>query len=138
MTDRRTFLHSAAPPAWPRLACPPSPPPALRDKHPLIIDALEYRQHQPAGRAAGAAYDFGIDARALADAKASGLNAFNMTIGYVFGDATLRKIAGRRPRLECLIQKNPPICCWCAAPPISGAPRLRAASASSSASRTPP
>jgi membrane dipeptidase len=88
MTDRRTFLRSAAAAGLASLACSPSPPPALRDKHPLIIDALGNIDNinLPAAQRDSAAYDFGIDARALADAKASGLNAFNMTIGYVFGD----------------------------------------------------
>ncbi|HEX5342542.1 MAG TPA: membrane dipeptidase [Duganella sp.] len=89
MTDRRTFLHGAAAAgiasfSLTALAASPS----LRDKRPLIIDALGNIDNinLPAAQRDSAAYDFGIDARALADAKASGLNAFNMTIGYVFGD----------------------------------------------------
>jgi membrane dipeptidase len=85
MTDRRTFLHSAAGMSLAALGVPALAA-SLRDQHPLIIDALggidninlpTERRDDPV--------DFGIDARALADAKASGLTAFNMTIGYVFG-----------------------------------------------------
>jgi membrane dipeptidase len=89
MTDRRTFLHSAAAAGMASLALPAvAAAPSLRDKRPLIIDALGNIDNinLPAVQRDSAAYDFGIDARALADAKASGLNAFNMTIGYVFGD----------------------------------------------------
>ncbi|MRW89672.1 peptidase M19 [Duganella sp. FT80W] len=91
MTDRRTFLHSAAAASVATLASlglPASAAPSLRDKHPLIIDALGGIDNinLPVTRRENAASDFGIDARSLADAKASGLNAFNMTIGYVFGD----------------------------------------------------
>lgn len=89
MTDRRTFLRSAAAAGVASLGLPSvAASPSLRDKHPLIIDALGNIDNinLPAAQRDSAAYDFGIDARALADAKASGLNAFNMTIGYVFGD----------------------------------------------------
>ncbi|MFS2002719.1 dipeptidase [Duganella sp. CT11-25] len=85
MTDRRTFLHSAAGMSLAALGVPALAA-SLRDRHPLIIDALggidninlpNDRREDPV--------NFGIDARSLADAKASGLTAFNMTIGYVFG-----------------------------------------------------
>jgi membrane dipeptidase len=93
MTDRRTFLHSAAAAGLATLSLPafslPAPAaPALRDKHPLIIDALGGIDNinLPVTRREDAGNDFGIDARAMADAKASGLSTFNMTIGYVFGE----------------------------------------------------
>lgn len=83
MTDRRTFLHNAAGLGLAALGLPAL---AAQPARPLIIDALGgidninlsfERREDPE--------TFGIDARALADAKASGLTAFNMTIGYVFG-----------------------------------------------------
>jgi membrane dipeptidase len=83
MTDRRTFLHGAAGLSLAALGLPAL---AAQPARPLIIDALGgidninlsfERREDPE--------TFGIDARALADAKASGLTAFNMTIGYVFG-----------------------------------------------------
>ncbi|WP_343732824.1 membrane dipeptidase [Duganella sp.] len=88
MTDRRTFLHSAAAATLASLGVPATAAPSLRDKRPLIIDALGGIDNinLPVSRRENAATDFGIDARALADARASGLTAFNMTIGYVFGD----------------------------------------------------
>ena len=84
MSNRRTFLQQAAGAgvaalSWPALAAG-SPP------RPMVIDALggidnpnlsDAQRNDPAF--------MGIDARALADAKAAGLTAFNMTIGYVFG-----------------------------------------------------
>jgi membrane dipeptidase len=93
MTNRRIFLHGAAAASLavvglPALGKPATSATALRDKRPLIIDALggiDNINLRGAGHDS-AANDFGIDARALADAKASGLNAFNMTIGHVFGD----------------------------------------------------
>jgi membrane dipeptidase len=62
--------------------------PAPTGKRPLIIDALGAIENinLPIAVREDAASHFGIDARALADAKASGLTAFNMTIGHVFGD----------------------------------------------------
>ncbi len=88
MTDRRIFLHSAAAASLASLGVPATAGASLRDKRPLIIDALGGIDNinLPVSRRENAASDFGIDARALADAKASGLTAFNMTIGYVFGD----------------------------------------------------
>lgn len=83
MTDRRTFLHNAAGLGLAALGLPAL---AAQPARPLIIDALGgidninlsfERREDPE--------TFGIDARALADAKASGLTAVNMTIGYVFG-----------------------------------------------------
>ncbi len=83
MTDRRTFLHSAAGLSLAALGLPAL---AAAPGRQLIIDALggidninlSFEQREDPET-------FGIDARALADAKASGLTAFNMTIGYVFG-----------------------------------------------------
>jgi membrane dipeptidase len=83
MTDRRTFLHSAAGFGLAALGLPAI---AAQPARPLIIDALggidninlSFEQREDPAT-------FGIDARALADAHASGLTAFNMTIGYVFG-----------------------------------------------------
>ncbi|SHM75479.1 membrane dipeptidase [Duganella sacchari] len=89
MTTRRTFLHGAAAASLASVHPSFAAAPASRDKHPLIIDALGGidNMNLPSVRRDDPAADFGIDARSLADAKASGLNAFNMTIGYVFGDA---------------------------------------------------
>lgn len=87
MTDRRTFLHRAAAASLAALGLPAMAATSLRDSHPLIIDALGGIDNinLPVTRREDATMDFGIDARALADARASGLSAFNMTIGYVFG-----------------------------------------------------
>lgn len=87
MTNRRTFLHGAAGLSLAALgshvlAEEDNP----RKRRPLIIDALggidnvnlPFTRREVQG-------SFGIDARSMADAKASGLTAFNMTIGYVFG-----------------------------------------------------
>ena len=110
MTDRRTFLRSAAAAGVALLGLPSvAASPSLRDKHPLIIDALGNIDNinLPAAQRDSAAYDFGIDARALADAKASGLNAFNMTIGYVFGDGDpYEKSLADVHAWNALIQKN--------------------------------
>lgn len=89
MSNRRTFMHRAAAAGLATLGLPAlAAAPSLRERRPLIIDALGGidNSNLPATRREDAAGDFGIDARALADARASGLNAFNMTIGYVFGD----------------------------------------------------
>lgn len=89
MSNRRTFLHSATAAGMATLGLPAlAATPSARDRRPLIIDALGNIDNinLPAAQRDSAACDFGIDARALADARASGLNAFNMTIGYVFGD----------------------------------------------------
>ena len=83
MTARRTFLHGAA---GLSLAAMGLSALAAQPARPLVIDALggidninlSFAQREDPAT-------FGIDARALADAKASGLTAFNMTIGYVFG-----------------------------------------------------
>ena len=81
---RRRFLrHSAAAGlaalGWPAIAADAP--------RPVIIDALGGidNPNLPQAQLDDPA-TFGIDARALADARASGLTAFNMTIGYVFGD----------------------------------------------------
>ncbi|TFW20963.1 dipeptidase [Duganella callida] len=90
MHDRRSFLSAAiaagaamASAGWPALAATPD----ARGLRPLIIDALGGIDNinLPAAVRDDPAHDFGIDARAMADARASGLSAFNMTIGYVFG-----------------------------------------------------
>jgi len=52
----------------------------------MIIDALGDIANENLPEAEQSGPDQGIDARALADAKASGLCAFNHTLGYVFGD----------------------------------------------------
>lgn len=81
--QRRDFLRRSAALGlaslgWPVLAAAPQPP--------IIIDALGSINNPnltPAQTDDPAL--LGIDARALADARAAGLTAFNMTIGYVFG-----------------------------------------------------
>jgi membrane dipeptidase len=54
----------------------------------MIIDALGGidNANLPWTRREDVANNFGIDTRSMSDALASGLTAFNMTIGYVFGD----------------------------------------------------
>jgi membrane dipeptidase len=56
------------------------------NQHPMIIDALGDITNENSTEALQTGPDQGIDARALADAKASGLCAFNHTLGYVFGE----------------------------------------------------
>ena len=57
-----------------------------RPRRPLIIDALGSIDNPNRPQAEKDDPDnIGIDARSLADARAAGLSAFNMTIGYVFG-----------------------------------------------------
>ncbi|NVM78234.1 membrane dipeptidase [Duganella sp. SG902] len=110
MTDRRTFLHSAAAASLASLGIPATAAPALRDKRPLIIDALGGIDNinLPVSRRENADSDFGIDARALADAKASGLTAFNMTIGYVFGDGDpYEKTVAEVQAWNAFIQRKP-------------------------------
>jgi membrane dipeptidase len=89
MIHRRTFLHGAA---GLSLAALGSPALALaaddaspRKRRPLIIDALGGIDNVNLPFTRRDTEGFGIDARSMADAKASGLTAFNMTIGYVFG-----------------------------------------------------
>ncbi len=57
-----------------------------RARRPISIDALGSIDNPNRPQAEQDDPDaIGIDARSLADAKAAGLTAFNMTIGYVFG-----------------------------------------------------
>lgn len=68
-------------------AAKPADAGGLRAARPLIVDALGGIDNPNLSRAArDHPLTMGIDARALADARAAGLSAFNMTIGYVFGD----------------------------------------------------
>ena len=86
MTDRRNFLHNAAGLSLAALGLPAlANDAAARKRRPLIIDALGGIDNTNLPFTRRDAEDFGIDARSMADAKASGLTAFNMTIGYVFG-----------------------------------------------------
>jgi membrane dipeptidase len=84
--SRRRFLQQSAGLAWGGLASPGWPAMAAGAPRPLIIDALGAIENPnlPQARRDNPP-DFAIDARALADARASGISAFNMTIGYVFG-----------------------------------------------------
>lgn len=83
MTGRRNMLQAAILGATgmsiglPAQAKPP--------RRPLIIDALGSIENvnRPQAEKDDPA-NIGIDARSLADAKAAGLSAFNMTIGHVF------------------------------------------------------
>lgn len=86
MTDRRIFLHGAAAAGLASLGMTAGA--SAPNQRPLIIDALGGidNMNLPITRREDAATDFGIDRRSMADARASGLSAFNMTIGYVFGD----------------------------------------------------
>ena len=88
MTDRRTFLHASAAASLTSLGLAARSEPASRQRRPMIIDALGGidNANLPWTRREDVANDFGIDARSMDDALASGLTAFNMTIGYVFGD----------------------------------------------------
>ena len=60
---------------------------AQAPRRPLIIDALGGIENlnRPQAEKDDPA-NLGVDARSLADAKAAGLSAFNMTIGHVFGN----------------------------------------------------
>ncbi len=83
MTSRRDFLHQSAAAGLAALGWPAF---AADTQRPLIIDALGAIENPNLPRAQiDDPAMFGIDARALTDARASGLTAFNMTIGYVFG-----------------------------------------------------
>jgi membrane dipeptidase len=84
MTGRRDFLHYAAGMGMAAMSWPALSATSLRDAHPIIIDALGGIDNQNLPK--GDQTPMAIDARALADAAASGLSAFNMTIGYSFGD----------------------------------------------------
>lgn len=85
MTGRRNVLQAALLGATgmsiglPAQAKPP--------RRPLIIDALGSIENfnRPQAQKDDPA-NIGIDARSLADAKAAGLSAFNMTIGHVFSN----------------------------------------------------
>ena len=89
---RRTFLKLCASTAtaatgmhsW--AAEPTTTKMRLSDKHLMIIDALGDISNENSSEAFQSGPDQGIDARALADARASGLSAFNHTLGYVFGE----------------------------------------------------
>jgi membrane dipeptidase len=83
MSSRRHFLRQSAATGLAALGWPAF---AAEAPRPVIIDALgaisnpnltQAQLQDPAS--------FGIDARAVADARIAGLTAFNMTIGYVFG-----------------------------------------------------
>ena len=68
-----------------------------RAKRRIIIDALGSMDN-PNRTSTDSDDTIGIDARSLADAKVSGLSAFNMTIGFVFGkddpfETSVREVA---------------------------------------------
>jgi membrane dipeptidase len=86
MNNRRNFLRQSAAVGLASLATLDFPVSAASAHRPVIIDALGAIEN-PNLPPEGGVYQrlAGIDARALADARASGLTAFNMTIGYVFG-----------------------------------------------------
>lgn len=87
MTDRRIFLHRATGLSLAALGLPAFADDAdVRKRRPMIIDALGGIDNANLPFTRRDDSEFGIDARSMADAKASGLTAFNMTIGYVFGD----------------------------------------------------
>ena len=128
MTARRTFLHGAA---GLSLAAMGLSALAAQPARPLVIDALggidninlSFAQREDPAT-------FGIDARALADAKASGLTAFNMTIGYVFGAGDPYEKAWPTPAPGTPSSPGDPTrCAWCAPPPTSNAPGPTIASA---------
>lgn len=70
-----------------------------RARRPISIDALGSIDNPNRPQAEQDDPDaIGIDARSLADAKAAGMTAFNMTIGYVFGkddpyESSVRQVA---------------------------------------------
>jgi membrane dipeptidase len=90
-TDRRTFLQATganlalavAAPTLSTSAASLATEPALRRR--MIIDALGGISNSNAPEAFVEGPDQGIDARAIADARASGLLAFNQTMGYWSG-----------------------------------------------------
>lgn len=105
---RRRFLRQAATLG---LALQAGLPPLAHaaPRRPLIVDALGgiFNINLPQSELDDPA-KFGIDARALADAKASGLAAFNMTIGFVFGkddpyEQSVRDVAA----WDALIRRHP-------------------------------
>ena len=81
--DRRHFLQAGASAlllaSAPAIAADASD---VRKRRPIIIDTLGGLSNPNIGDGP----DENIDARALADGHASGLTAFNQTIGYVFGE----------------------------------------------------
>jgi membrane dipeptidase len=84
--SRRRFLQQSGAAALAALGWPGIDAIGAGAPRPLIIDALGSIDNINLGPdQTGDPASFGIDARALADARASGLTAFNMTIGYVFG-----------------------------------------------------
>ena len=89
MIDRRSLLMAAALTAAPAASALTAPAPASR-RRPLIVNALGGLENPnlALARSYGAATDSptgDVDARARADARASGLTAVNITLGYVFG-----------------------------------------------------
>ena len=89
--QRRGFLRQAAlglaAASLPALAGAASKRSGALPAAPLIVDALGGIGNPNLPQAQqDDLHTMGIDARALADARASGLSAFNMTIGYVSGD----------------------------------------------------
>jgi membrane dipeptidase len=86
---RRTFLRQFAgaglAAGFPALAADAAGNKTALPQHMLIIDALGEFSNPNLPEASQNGPDRGVDARALADAKAAGLNAVNLTIGYVAG-----------------------------------------------------
>ena len=89
---RRSFLKLCAGAAtaatsmtgW--AASPTQPAINKTDRQRMIIDALGDIANENSSEDFQSGPEQGIDARALADARASGLCAFNHTLGYVFGE----------------------------------------------------
>jgi len=76
-------------------------------QHRIVIDALGDIANENLSEAEQEGPNQGIDARALADAKASGLSAFNHTLGYVFGDQEPYEFTVRQIALwDSLIRRN--------------------------------
>jgi membrane dipeptidase len=79
----------------------------VRARRPIIIDGLGGISNANLPQV-DERPDRGIDARALADARASGLSAFNQTIGYVFGSDDPFEMTVREIGLwDQLIRKHP-------------------------------
>lgn len=131
---------------------PPLRPRRLREgrpvttaAHPMIVNALGQldNPNTPAAQAAATQLNpdsgqLAVDARAIAEARASGLTAVNITLGYTMGDLPRTSTRSTRSRSGTASSTHTrPTCSRSVRPTTSGAPTASAGSASSTASRTP-
>ncbi len=108
--ERRGFLKYLSGAALGGIAMSQSVPAfgAAEVKRPLIINALGGIDNPNLGQEHLHSVHFNIDARSIGDARASGLSAVNMTIGYVSGnddpfETSVREIAA----LDAHVRKHP-------------------------------